>query len=51
MGRSIKKGSRAIRILAPMIYKKQKEAKEVDENGDTLKDIEEKEIVFIETLH
>ncbi|MBU2564965.1 MAG: hypothetical protein KJ655_01740 [Candidatus Thermoplasmatota archaeon] len=45
MGRSIRKGSTAIRILAPMIYKKQKEVK--DENGDILGTEEEEKIIVM----
>ncbi|MBU3901881.1 MAG: DUF1738 domain-containing protein, partial [Candidatus Thermoplasmatota archaeon] len=36
MGRSIRKGSTGIRILAPMIYKRKKEPKKEDENSDPL---------------
>ena len=42
MGRSIRKDSNAISILAPVIYKRKKPVK--DENGDVL-DIEEEEFV------
>lgn len=44
MGRSIRKGSQAIRILAPMIYKRKKETKE-DGGGNIIEDMEEKEVV------
>ncbi|MCG2826980.1 MAG: ImmA/IrrE family metallo-endopeptidase [Thermoplasmatales archaeon] len=43
MGRSIRKGSSAIRILAPMMYKRKKENKK--ENGDIIEDMQEKEVV------
>jgi len=46
MGRSIRKGSTGIRILAPMIYKRKKETKkEEDEDDDGIMEIEEKEMV------
>lgn len=45
MGRSIKKGSSAIRILAPMIYKRKKETKKEEEDGDIIENMEEKEMV------
>jgi len=43
MGRSIRKGSTAISILAPVTYKREKETK--DENGDSIEDMEEENIV------
>ena len=45
MGRSIRKGSQAIRILAPMIYERKKETKKENGNNDTLDMEEEEQIV------
>lgn len=44
LGRSIRKGSKAIRILAPVIYKREKEIK--DENGDVIEMEEEKVVRY-----
>ncbi len=45
MGRSIRKGSQAIRILAPMIYKRKKETKK-EEDGDIIETEEEENVRY-----